>query len=128
MVRSVPDGTCVRAARLYSECMGEQQSHPSAGHVSLFPQTPLGRRAVGLLGIGAVFFVATILIANVGGQAGTGWPALTLVAAGLAAIASAVSAVVAVIRDYERGGITLISLIVGLAIAFIAIFEFISPE
>jgi hypothetical protein len=108
--------------------MGEQHSHPSASHFGLFAQTPFGRRAVGLLGIGAVFFVATILLANVGGQAGTGWPALTLAPAGLAAVASAISAVVAVIRDDERGGITLITLIVGLAIACVVFAEFIYPR
>jgi len=108
--------------------MGEQHSHPSVRHFALFPQTSLGRRAVELVSIGAVFFVATILLATVGGQAGTGWPALTLVPAGLAALAGAIAAVVAVIRDHERGGIALIPLIVGLAITFIVIGEFISPE
>ena len=81
-----------------------------------------------LLGIGAVFFVATILVATVGGQAGTGWPAVTLVPAGLAAVGSAISAVVAAIRDRERGGIVLITLIVALAIALVVFAEFIGPE
>ncbi len=81
-----------------------------------------------LLGVGVVFFVATILVANVGGQAGTGWPALTLAPSGLAAVASAISAVVAVIRDRDRGGIVLITLIVGLAIALVVFAEFIFPE
>ena len=108
--------------------MGEQHSHPSASHFGLFPQTHLGRRAVGLLGIGAVFFVATILVANVGGLAGTGWPALTLIPAGLAAVGSAISAVVAVIRDRERGGIVFITLVVALAIALVVFAEFIFPE
>jgi hypothetical protein len=63
---------------------------------------------VGLLSIGAVFFVATTLLANVGGQGGTGWLALTMIPAGLAAVAGAIAAAVAVIRDHERGGIALI--------------------
>jgi hypothetical protein len=75
-----------------------------------------------------VFFVATILVATVGGQAGTGWPALTLVPAGLAAVACVISAAVAVIRDGERGGIVFITLIVGLAIALVVVAEFIGPE
>ena len=75
-----------------------------------------------------MLFVATVLIATVGGQAGTGWPALTLAPAGLAAVASVVSAAVAVIRDRERGGIVLITLIAALAIALVAFVEFLPLE
>ncbi len=82
---------------------------------------------MGLVGIGAVFFVTTILLANVGGQAGTGWVALPLVPAGLAAGASVIAAVFAIIRDHERGGIVFIPLIVGLAIALLVIGEFATP-
>jgi len=118
--------TCQARASIL-ECMGALHGGPAARHVGPLPQTPLGRRAVGLVGIGAVFFVATILLANVGGQAGTGWVALPLIPAGLAAGAGAIAAVVATIRDHERGGIVFIPLIVGLAIAFLVIGEFITP-
>jgi hypothetical protein len=49
--------------------------------------------------------------------------------AGLAAVACVILAAVAAIRDGERGGVVFITLIVGLAIAFVVIAEFLPlPE
>jgi hypothetical protein len=95
--------------------------------MSFRPRTRLGGQALGLVVVSVAFFVATVLMATLGGQGGTGWPALTLVPAGLAGLGGAIAAMVAVVREHERGIVTLIPFVVGAAIALIVIVEVATP-
>jgi len=95
---------------------------------SLLPQTPLGRRAAGLLATGMAFFAATTLLANVGGLGGSGWLALTVVPAFAATFGGAIAAAWAVVRHHERGGVALVPLLAGLYLAVLLIGELIAPH
>ena len=97
--------------------MGRHSDGTPRRRFGLFPQTRRGRRAAALLGVGMAFFAATTLLANVGGQGGTGWLALTMIPAFAASAAGAVLAAVAIVRDGERGGLALVPLLVGLELA-----------
>jgi hypothetical protein len=92
------------------------------------PQTPLGRRSAMLLVAGVLLIGLTTLLANAGGLGGSGWLALTIVPAFASMLLGAGAAAVAVARHGERGGIALLPLLLGLALAVLLAGELIAPH
>ncbi len=92
------------------------------------PQTELGRRAAALVGAGVVLTVLATLLANAGGLGGSPWLALLMAPATAAIICGAVVAAIAVVRRRERGGVALLPLLLGLALAALLLGELIAPH
>jgi len=92
------------------------------------PQTPLGRRSAMLLAAGVLLFGLATLLANAAGLGGSGWLALTTVPAFAAVLLGGIVAAVAVVRRGERGGIALLPLLLGLALAALLAGELLAPH
>ena len=107
--------------------MGDKRGARDSTRFTLMPQTELGRRAAALLGGGVALIAVTTLLANAGGLGGSVWLALTMLPAMAAILCGAAVAAYAVVRRHERGGIALVPLLFGLALAALLIGELIPP-
>ena len=92
------------------------------------PQTQLGRRAAMLLVAGVALIALTTLLASFSGLDGSPWLALMTIPAMAAILCGALAAAIAVVRQHERGGIALLPLLFGLALAALLIGELIAPH
>jgi cytochrome bd-type quinol oxidase subunit 2 len=92
------------------------------------PQTPLGRRSAMLVAAGVLLIGLTTLLANAADLGGSVWLAVTIVPAFAAVLLGGVVAAVAVVRRGERGGVALLPLLLGLALAALLAGELIAPH
>lgn len=95
---------------------------------SLMPQTQLGRRAALLLAAGVALIALTTLLASVSELDGSPWLALMTLPAMAAILCGALAAAVAIVRRHERGGVALLPVLFGLALAALLIGELVAPH
>lgn len=92
------------------------------------PQTQLGQRAAMLLGLGVALIAVTTLLANVSELDGSPWLALMTIPAMAAILCGALAAAVAIVRRHERGGVALLPVLFGLALAALLVGELVAPH
>jgi hypothetical protein len=96
-----------------------------------WPQTPLGWWAVRLLLAAVGLFIISVISVTVGGLEGPGfnpWIALTIIPAGIAALAGGLAGATALLRSHERAVAVVVPVAVGVIVLFFLVGELAVPH